>query len=88
MLINYGALVLHDSRVAEKDTFLDLMEDYFNPSRPLHDLKKDQRLVQGLQATGSNIGDKRAMPTSQVPDLRQPSTFTPESPRFQLSQKQ
>ena len=29
------------------------MEDYFNRSRPLHNLKKDQRLVQGLQATGS-----------------------------------
>ena len=42
-LITYGALVLHDSRVSEKDnvTFLDLLEDYF--AQPLEDLQKDER---------------------------------------------
>lgn len=42
-LITYGALVLHDSRVAEKDneTFLDLLEDYF--AQPEEDLRKDER---------------------------------------------
>lgn len=42
-LITYGALVLHDSRVAEEDntTFLDLLEDYF--AQPEADLKKDER---------------------------------------------
>jgi hypothetical protein len=42
-LITYGALLLHDSRVSEEEnnTFLDLLEDYFN--RPVDDLKKDER---------------------------------------------
>ncbi|KAF9535668.1 Clavaminate synthase-like protein [Crepidotus variabilis] len=42
-LIIYGALVLHDSRVSEEDnqTFLNLMEDYFN--QPEAELKKDER---------------------------------------------
>ncbi|KAL2880433.1 hypothetical protein SGCOL_004153 [Colletotrichum sp. CLE4] len=42
-LITYGALVLHDSRVAESDntTFLDLLEDYF--AQPTGELKKDER---------------------------------------------
>ncbi|KAK2055887.1 Clavaminate synthase-like protein [Colletotrichum caudatum] len=42
-LITYGALVLHDSRVAESDntTFLDLLEDYF--ALPAEELKKDER---------------------------------------------
>jgi len=42
-LITYGALVLHDSRVAEKDneSFLDLLEDYF--AQPEAELRKDER---------------------------------------------
>ncbi|KAK5659595.1 hypothetical protein OQA88_798 [Cercophora sp. LCS_1] len=42
-LIVYGALVLHDSRVAESDNtnFLDLLEDYF--AQPEAALKKDER---------------------------------------------
>jgi hypothetical protein len=42
-LITYGALVLHDSRVAEEDNivFLDLLEDYF--AQPEEILKKDER---------------------------------------------
>jgi isopenicillin N synthase-like dioxygenase len=42
-LIIYGALVLHDSRVAEKDNqdFLDLLEDYF--AQPEEELRKDER---------------------------------------------
>lgn len=42
-LITYGALVLHDSRVADKDndTFLDLLEDYF--AQPQDALRKDER---------------------------------------------
>lgn len=42
-LITYGALVLHDSRVADQDneTFLDLLEDYF--AQPEADLRKDER---------------------------------------------
>ena len=42
-LIIYGALVLHDSRVSERDnvSFLDLMEDYFN--QPETALKEDAR---------------------------------------------
>ncbi|KAK3399201.1 hypothetical protein B0T20DRAFT_392218 [Sordaria brevicollis] len=42
-LITYGALVLHDSRVAEKDneTFLDLLEDYF--AQPEENLRQDER---------------------------------------------
>lgn len=42
-LITYGALVLHDSRVSERDnvTFLDLLEDYF--AQPEEELKKDER---------------------------------------------
>lgn len=42
-LITYGALVLHDSRVADKDndTFLDLLEDYF--AQPDEELRKDER---------------------------------------------
>lgn len=48
-LITYGALVLHDSRVSEKDnvTFLDLLEDYF--AQPEADLKKDERPKLGYQ---------------------------------------
>ncbi|KAH7916482.1 Clavaminate synthase-like protein [Hygrophoropsis aurantiaca] len=42
-LITYGALLLHDSRVSEEDnnTFLDLVEDYFN--QPIAKLQKDER---------------------------------------------
>ena len=42
-MITYGALLLHDSRVSEDEnnTFLDLLEDYFNQS--LDDLKKDEK---------------------------------------------
>jgi len=42
-LITYGALVLHDSRVAESDNiaFLDLLEDYF--AQPEEVLRKDER---------------------------------------------
>lgn len=42
-LIQYGALVLRDSRVSEEDNaaFLDLLEDYFN--QPEERLKKDER---------------------------------------------
>ncbi|KAG2076908.1 Clavaminate synthase-like protein [Suillus decipiens] len=42
-LITYGALLVHDSRVSEKDndTFLDLIEDYF--AQPMEDLQKDER---------------------------------------------
>lgn len=42
-LITYGALILHDSRVAESDntTFLDLLEDYF--AQPAEALKRDER---------------------------------------------
>lgn len=42
-LIIYGALVLHDSRVADEDNdkFLDLIEDYF--AQPEEVLKKDER---------------------------------------------
>lgn len=42
-LITYGALVLHDSRVAseDNDTFLDLLEDYF--AQPDDVLRKDER---------------------------------------------
>ncbi|TEB38880.1 Clavaminate synthase-like protein [Coprinellus micaceus] len=42
-LIIYGALVLHDSRVAteDNDTFLDLIEDYF--AQPEELLRKDER---------------------------------------------
>ncbi|KJZ77679.1 hypothetical protein HIM_02856 [Hirsutella minnesotensis 3608] len=42
-LITYGALVLHDSRVAEQDNvnFLDVVEDYF--AQPEEDLRKDER---------------------------------------------
>ena len=45
----YGALVLHDSRVSEKDNsfFFDLLEDYFN--RPLDELQKDERPELGYQ---------------------------------------
>jgi hypothetical protein len=48
-LITYGALLLHDSRVSENDnnTFLDLLEDYFN--QPESDLKKDERPELGYQ---------------------------------------
>jgi len=42
-LIAYGALVLHDSRVAEGDNarFLDLLEDYF--AQPREALRADER---------------------------------------------
>ncbi|AEO68609.1 uncharacterized protein THITE_2170790 [Thermothielavioides terrestris NRRL 8126] len=42
-LISYGALVLHDSRVSERDndTFLDLLEDYF--AQPEEALRRDER---------------------------------------------
>lgn len=48
-LIAYGALVLHDSRVAESDneTFLDLLEDYF--AQPDEKLKEDERPELGFQ---------------------------------------
>ena len=48
-LITYGALVLHDSRVAESDntTFLDLLEDYF--AQPDEVLKADERPELGFQ---------------------------------------
>ena len=42
-MITYGALILHDSRVEEKDNinFLNLLEDYF--SQPDELLKRDER---------------------------------------------
>ncbi|KUI53113.1 Gibberellin 20 oxidase 4 [Cytospora mali] len=42
-LITYGALLLHDSRVSERDNdvFLDLLEDYF--AQPEDALKRDER---------------------------------------------
>lgn len=43
-LVTYGALVLHDSRVAgynDNDTFLDLLEDYF--AQPAEALRRDER---------------------------------------------
>lgn len=42
-LIAYGALLLHDSRVSERDNdvFLDLLEDYF--AQPEEALRKDER---------------------------------------------
>ncbi|KAM3433517.1 hypothetical protein MY4824_005935 [Beauveria thailandica] len=42
-LINYGALVLRDSRVAARDNddFLDLLEDYF--AQPVEALRRDER---------------------------------------------
>ena len=45
----YGALVLHNSRVSEKDNFFffDLLEDYFN--QPLDELQKDERPELGYQ---------------------------------------
>ncbi|KAI0146403.1 Clavaminate synthase-like protein [Xylariaceae sp. FL1272] len=48
-LITYGALILHDSRVAESDNiaFLDLLEDYF--AQPDAVLKKDERPELGYQ---------------------------------------
>ncbi|CCM04195.1 uncharacterized protein FIBRA_06361 [Fibroporia radiculosa] len=48
-LIVYGALLLHDSRVSEDDnnTFLDLLEDYFN--QPESVLKQDERPELGYQ---------------------------------------
>ncbi len=48
-LITYGALVLHDSRVAEEDntTFLDLLEDYF--AQPADRLREDERPALGFQ---------------------------------------
>jgi hypothetical protein len=48
-LITYGALILHDSRVSERDndTFLDLLEDYF--AQPIADLERDQRPELGYQ---------------------------------------
>lgn len=48
-LIEYGALVLHDSRVAEEDneSFLDLLETYF--AQPDETLRKDERPELGYQ---------------------------------------
>lgn len=48
-LVTYGALVLHDSRVAESDnaTFLDLLEDYF--AQPAEALRRDERPEVGYQ---------------------------------------
>ncbi|KXJ92538.1 hypothetical protein Micbo1qcDRAFT_117069 [Microdochium bolleyi] len=48
-LITYGALILHDSRVAEQDnvTFLDLLEDYF--AQPAAALREDERPDLGYQ---------------------------------------
>ncbi|CAK7200241.1 hypothetical protein SEUCBS139899_002932 [Sporothrix eucalyptigena] len=48
-LIEFGALVLHDSRVAEEDNdaFLDLLESYF--AQPADVLKKDERPELGYQ---------------------------------------
>ncbi|KAI0977299.1 hypothetical protein F4678DRAFT_468506 [Xylaria arbuscula] len=48
-LITYGALILHDSRVAEPDNaaFLDLLEDYF--AQPADVLRRDERPDLGYQ---------------------------------------
>lgn len=48
-LIEFGALVLHDSRVAEEDNdaFLDLLEAYF--AQPAEILKQDERPALGYQ---------------------------------------
>ncbi|TGJ87145.1 hypothetical protein E0Z10_g1579 [Xylaria hypoxylon] len=48
-LITYGALILHDSRVAEPDNvaFLDLLEDYF--AQPDDVLREDERPALGYQ---------------------------------------
>lgn len=48
-LIEFGALILHDSRVAEadNDAFLDLLESYF--AQPAATLKQDERPSLGYQ---------------------------------------
>jgi hypothetical protein len=48
-LIAYGALILHDSRVADSanDRFLDLLEDYF--AQPDEALRRDERPDLGYQ---------------------------------------
>ncbi|OAA56357.1 hypothetical protein SPI_07968 [Niveomyces insectorum RCEF 264] len=48
-LIAFGALVLHDGRVAEadNDAFLDLLEDYF--AQPAEALRRDERPALGYQ---------------------------------------
>ena len=48
-LIQYGALLVHDSRVSEDDNsvFLDLIEDYF--AQPEAALKQDERPELGYQ---------------------------------------
>ncbi|QRW09117.1 2OG-Fe(II) oxygenase family protein [Ceratobasidium sp. AG-Ba] len=48
-LINFGALIVHDTRVTEEhnETFLSLLEDYF--AQPEEVLKKDERAEFGYQ---------------------------------------
>lgn len=48
-LITFGALIVQDSRISEDDnnTFLDLLEDYFN--QPIDALKADERPELGFQ---------------------------------------
>ena len=48
-LVEFGALVLHDSRVAEEDNdaFLDLLETYF--AQPVEVLRQDERPALGYQ---------------------------------------
>lgn len=48
-LINFGALIVHDTRVTEEhnEAFLSLLEDYF--AQPEEELKKDERAKFGYQ---------------------------------------
>jgi isopenicillin N synthase-like dioxygenase len=78
-LIVYGALVLHDSRVNEKDNaaFLDLMEDYFNQS--LEDLRQDERIVQGYYVGFSDCSP-RYTSTGSCPKSPSPPPKSTQSP--------
>jgi len=80
-LIVCGALVLHDSRVSEKDNaaFLDLMEDYF--IQPLDDLQKDERpeLGCGVGFTGrvSWVPGQQCIPSRKLSEKSLDSTQSP-----------
>lgn len=84
-LVTYGALVLHDSRVSERDndTFLDLLEDYF--AQPEDELKKDERPELSYQVGVTLENTEKPKCAVDEPCLRVIERLAPEERPLDIS---
>jgi hypothetical protein len=84
-LITYGALLLHDSRVSEEDndTFLDLLEDYFNQGEAA--LKQDERPELSYQVGVTLENTEKPKCAVDEPCLRVIERLAPEERPLDIS---